>query len=429
MVVATAVRGVGETGFRDLVSLLHPSAGLVASHAFEAPSAATTGTWRVTIRLACAHDEETEGTRPCVTGAAAPTRSEALLRALGESVERIALHPLPGQPIAARDIPDRAFPGSTPGLSLSALDPTSPTRWYPARVVRSDREVLVPSGLVDYPGSGPQPGFDPGPSGCAAGFGYDAALRSALLETIERDAVLVSWARQLTMRQVDLATLTPGPATTEVAALLRLGEEAGLSPLVGEVPTSVPGVRCVVGGFRDVTSVGPAICVGAKAGEDLSTCVKGAFSESLQLRQHLVATRVDRAGLEPPTAISGDDDRLAFLASDRGVDALERWFADPEPPAGPTSGQRLTADDLLRRAMGDGLDPLVLDLTDRLPDAARAMGWAVVKVVPAGYQPLRVDERTTFGWNLDRLHSAPRRTGATARRRVADRGLTPHPLP
>jgi len=354
---------------------------------------------------------------------------------LGETIERTALHGATGVVAAATELGSRAFTGDGRDLSLSSLDPAALTRWYPARHVRSDREVLVPSGLVDYPGPRGEAGFDHGPSGGASGFGYDAALRSALLETVERDAVIVSWARQLQLRAIDLEGLRAGDGDSNgwrrVDHLLNLGVAAGLSPVVAEIPTSVHGVRCAVGGFSADTSSGRAICIGAKASDELSTAVSGALSESLQLLQHMVAMRVAQAGCEPPTQIAGDEDRLSFIASARGVDALERWFADPAPATSPAAlaEDALSCEELLRLCMADGLDPLVLDLTGRLPQSARDMGWSVVKVVPAGYQPLRVDERCAFGWHLGRLASAPRRTDVRARLDTDQRGWAPHPLP
>ncbi|NHA00707.1 hypothetical protein G5V59_13720 [Nocardioides sp. W3-2-3] len=114
--------------------------------------------------------------------------------------------------------------------------------------------------------------------------------------------------------------------------------------------------------------------------------------------------------------MTGDNDRLAFLASPRGAASLAAWLADPLPSTYPLALPPLATGDLLAALLADGLDPIVLDLTDRLPERVRAMGWSVVKVVPDGYQPLRIDERTTYGWNERRLGPGTR---------CPD----PHPLP
>lgn len=427
---ATSQEAAAGVGIRDLEPLLHSSAGLVESHCVDPPSASTVGMWRVTVRLKCAHDGEpgVPAPQPCVAGAVARTRAEALRRAVAVSVARFALHSSPGVVATASELGAGAFAGAGHDVSLSALDPTTPTTWYPARHVRSGRQVLVPAGLVDHPGPRGEVGFDPGPSGASAGLGYDAALRSALLETVERDAVIVSWARRLHLRAIDLGSLAAreDDGGRELDDLLGLAGAAGLSSVVAEVPASVRGVRCVVGGFRADSDAGPTICVGATASDDLATAVRGALAKSLLL-PHLAAPRDDRARIDPPSVITGEEDRLAFFASVRGADALEHWLADPAPPRARTAGG-LSCEGLLRHSMSDGLDPLVLDLTCRLPRAARDRGWSVVKVVPAGYQPLRVDERCAFGWHLGRVRNAPRRTGVPARLGTDQRRWAPHPL-
>ena len=73
----------------------------------------------------------------------------------------------------------------------------------------------------------------------------------------------------------------------------------------------------------------------------------------------------------------------------------------------------------------------MVELTGRLPEPLRAMGWAAVKVIPVGYQHLRIDERMPHSWNAPRLASAPERTGVPARAvwpRAAGEHR-PHPLP
>ena len=60
------------------------------------------------------------------------------------------------------------------------------------------------------------------------------------------------------------------------------------------------------------------------------------------------------------------------------------------------------------------------------------MGWAAVKVIPVGYQHLRIDERMPHSWNVPRLASATERTGVPARApwpRATDEPHRPHPLP
>jgi len=108
-----------------------------------------------------------------------------------------------------------------------------------------------------------------------------------------------------------------------------------------------------------------------------------------------------------------------------------RAATDPAPTesaAGPSSGSGQPVDAIV----ADGGDPIVVDLTARLPEPLRVMGWAAVKVIPVGYQHLRIDERMPHSWNVPRLASATDRTGVPARApwpRATDEPHRPHPLP
>ena len=125
-----------------------------------------------------------------------------------------------------------------------------------------------------------------------------------------------------------------------------------------------------------------------------------------------------------------ESDRIRFLASASGIRAVESWLSDPVASSYPSDGgQELSTDDIVSTLIADGLDPYVVDLTDRLPERVRQLGWSVVKVLPVGYQPLRIDERTSFGWSRHRLRSVQDRTGVPARLPIDELSNLPHPLP
>jgi ribosomal protein S12 methylthiotransferase accessory factor len=428
--VARAVRQPGT----DLAALLHPSAGLVRAHGIEPPSGSNARMWRMTARLACGHADDAgdDLLLTCVTGACSPTRAEVMVRTLGEAVERLALHPAPGLVARPGDLPGPRVDHRAPGAELGAETGDEPLTWHRARHLASGADVWVPAGLVSYPAPAETPRFDPGPSGAAAHLDRDRALRGALLETVERDALITAWACRLQLRAVPVDELVrrvpDDPGWRRVADLLDRVRGAGLDPVLAEVPHSVPGVHCVVGGVRFETAEGPGLCLGTKTTPVPALAVAGALEESLQLLPALTDLRA-RPGRPVPEPVTGENDRLAFLATPWGVDALEEWLADPAPATMPLEATDLDTADLVALTRADGLDPVLLDLTDRLPAAVRRHGWTVVKVVPVGYQPLRIDERTAYGWNHHRLASAPRRTGARSRLSGAPPSSLPHPLP
>jgi ribosomal protein S12 methylthiotransferase accessory factor len=420
----------------DIATLLDPSTGLVSGTHMLPPSGDGTPFWRATVNLACEHagtPAEAAALALCTAGACATSRSSAVIRAAGEAVERMALHG-PGSLIAtASALGDRAMPFWAPEHSLAAEPGGRAMGWYPATRLIDGGEWFVPAGLVEYPGAdGTAEGFDPGPSGAASGLGAGAALRGALLETVERDAVIVAWARQLRLTAVDvdaaLAAADRDPQWTEVERSVACVRAAGLAPVFARIPLGLDGLVCVVGGVMGAGTHHRLLSLGAKVAHHPAAALYGALHESLQLYS---ALRIFESPDEHRATVSDETERVRFLASASGLAALEEWLSDPVAEDYPTtpSGPDPSTDDLLAALVADGLDPYVVDLTDRLPERVRALGWSVAKVLPVGYQPLRIDERTTFGWNRARLASVEHRTGATARLPMADLSPLPHPLP
>lgn len=414
----------------DVTAILDPDVGVVRWMNQSRSSISGLPVWTVGTGLACGHPEPAgaDEMARCVTGACAPSRTEAVIRAVGEAVERYALHGPPDLQARMSEVPGPVLQMREPGAELADPPTDRVIGWYRSTRLSDGATVLAPSGVVEYPGTDLPPGFDPGPSGAAAGVGSDAALRSALLETVERDAIIVAWARQLRLQEVDvdrvLVAATADERWQRLADSVALVREAGLQPVFARVPCGVPGVVCVVGGL-DGPPGQPRIALGAKASEHPADALRAALHESMQLYPALGT--VAPAG-DP--MVSTELDRMRFLASSAGQAALRQWLADPEPHEYPTvQGPSRSTQALLADLMADGLDPHLVDLSGRLPPRLRDRGWAVVKVIPVGYQPLRIDERTEYGWNHRRLDEAEWRTGAVARLPVGTRVGAPHPLP
>jgi ribosomal protein S12 methylthiotransferase accessory factor len=345
----------------------------------------------------------------------------------------MALHGAPGPHATVAEVGEQALRFWDPEIGLAAHPGERPLRWYPATRLVDGTEWRVPAGLVEYPGA-PEDlgGFDPGPSGAAAALDHESALHSALLETVERDAVIVAWARQQRLLGVDvdaaLATADPDAEWAELARTLALARTAGLEPTFARVPLGIDGLVCVVGGVRSNGAHHPLVSLGAKVSGHPATALYGAMHESFQLHD---ALRMFESADAHEAVVTDETERVRFLASGSGAAALASWLADPVTGDYPTTVRRpeQTAGELRAALLADGLDPYVVDLTDRLPARVRAQGWTVVKVIPVGYQPLRIDEGTTYGWNRRRLETLETRTGVAARRASDDLCRLPHPLP
>ena len=424
----------------DVASLLAPSAGLITDIQV-VPPREDYPIWRMALGLACEHadlpEAAAEAADPdhltvCSAGACSTTRTRAVVRAVGEAIERLALHGSGSVLASAAELGEKALRYWIPGADLGAFPGDRIMSWYPATRLADGTQWWVPAGLVVYPGS-PQDraGFDVGPSGAAAGQSYRSALHAALLETVERDAVIVAWARQQHLLSVDvdgaLATAGTDPEWGELHRTLDVVRRAGLEPVFARIPLGPEQLICVVGGVAGSGRHHRLLSLGAKVSTHPATALYGALHESFQLYPAL-------QHFESPAEYNGvvetETDRIRFLASGSGIKALESWLSDPATSHYPTGpGPRLSTDDLVTTLIADGLDPYVVDLTDHLPEQVRRQGWSVVKVIPVGYQPLRIDEGSTFGWNRHRLRTVNERTGIPARLPADEIAHLPHPLP
>lgn len=374
-----------------------------------------------------------------MVGAHGHSRADALMRGAGEAVERYALHPRPGLPSvrgrgAELDAP--VLDAADPRVALAAPEAAqAELTWVPGRRLRDGATVLVPTPLVDWPAVGPEAGlFDPGPSGAAAGRSVEMSLRAALLEIVERDAVMCAWERGLCLPRFpdpgSVGAVEPD-ATRARAALLGLWSRAldqGITPSLARLPTAVPGLWCVVGALVDPDCPRALATVGLKASDRPWDALLGALQEAWQVRTALDLTRAGGGPVEPPPAIATEHDRIAFMLTADGYRSVRDWVAGFVPGAAVEPAVRVRTEEILGAVLADGGDPVVVDLTRRLPAAVRTMGWSTVKVLPVGYQHLRMDERHHWSWNRPRLQSAAARTGCRAR---FDAGAQerPHPLP
>ena len=167
-----------------------------------------------------------------VATAAGPKAEE---RAMAEAVERFCmLHARPDRiAVCARDVAERVLPASAicsllyrdeerdaPGFRLADYDERAPHDWSWIEECRTGRRVLVPTSLVGRPSPMAARLVDATSNGYAAHRDPGQALRHAVLEVIERDAVLSSWYLGLETRKLESPPKGAFPGAVEVHAFL-----------------------------------------------------------------------------------------------------------------------------------------------------------------------------------------------------------------
>lgn len=162
----------------------------------------------------------------------------------------------------------------------AAFDPSVRIDWTPVRSLLNDRERWLPSSLLYYghPDS-TSPAFCYADSnGCAAGTTPATALRSALLELIERDAVAVWWYNRLRRPRVDIAAAHDPWCDAIVDSLRSLGRAVWALDLTSDLEVATFAVVS-----RRLAGPRQAILLGFGADPDPRVALRRACGEMGQM--------------------------------------------------------------------------------------------------------------------------------------------------
>lgn len=348
------------------------------------------------------------------------TEDEALMSALGESVERYCAAVPPAASRMARagdldgDVLDPRSLGlyspqqyARPGFPYGPYDPQAQYEWVRGAWLDGTGDVWLPVDQVHYSAQG---GLlaQVTTNGLAAGRDREDAAHRATLELVERDALLRTWFTRTPPARLDLGPepgLDSGEATGHrVARLVQDLQAHGLEVRFHLLPAAggVPVVLCLAlgDGLR-----WPAVTVTTAAHPSGRTAVEKAVLEQAQTVLTLRAEL--KAGRRP---LSRDADvvtfldhalryagpgarrRLSFLTS--GTDVVKLHDL-PDPPASEQSTTRLAAQ------LGGPV--ATADVTS---DDIAVTGLRVVRALAPGLQPLHC------GAGLERLGNSKQRYGA-----------------
>jgi len=193
-------------------------------------------------------------------GLALAAGANARARAVGEGIERFAMLHAPADVIGRpqRELQTVALPEPAiasllyrddercaPGFRFPAFSPDLPVDWSWATRAMNDERVLVPTSLVGRPSQGGARLADGTSNGYACHPVEDQAKLRALLEVVERDALLLRWYTTQPPMRVEGVDCAPGvvvmlasvdielPVVIAAACLpdggLRIGSAAGTS--------------------------------------------------------------------------------------------------------------------------------------------------------------------------------------------------------
>lgn len=256
--------------------------------------------------------------------------------------------------------------------------------WSIGHSMRTAEAMCVPAQLVYVPYDfADEPVLrDPLTTGCAAGLAFGSALYRAVLECVERHAVMTSH-----YRGVGYAAVAREDLGEDALALVSRIEHAGLEVrlLLSDASTDI---ACVAALVLDDSPSGPRLTTGSKAAADVDAAVTGAVLEAYCFRHALLprmslASTVAGELFEPRRTITTAEERAYWWATQEPRDL---WYATAAlaPRRQPTR----TPADVMSAALTLS-DAVVIDLT---PPELFLSGVHVVRVLMPDLQPLHIDE-------------------------------------
>ena len=375
-------------------------------------------------------------------GGAGFSRGEAAAAAIGEAIERYSACYVPREGLVeatAAELGDAAVAPESfalfqprqyaqPGFPFTPFTRTTRLHWTEGVDLATGRQVWVPAELVylSHVGGESRIGYATS-NGLACADDIVAATGRGLLELLERDAFMLTWAQRLSLPRLDVSGNARLPALEA-----RYFAPAGLAHVTIDL-SCFHGVPTVLGVVTAPGSVG-ALGIGAAAATTIERAWWKALSEAFASRaagRRLALVRPGRSFGEDGSDIVSFEDHIQFYSDDANAARAAFLTASAEVRATadlgtlPARGEALNAD-LVGRIARAGSVAVAVDVTS--PDVASA-GLRVVKTLAPGLCALDVPHRARF-LGSPRLLDMSERDGLTARRlSFDDLNSDPHPFP
>ena len=372
-----------------------------------------------------------------------PDPLQAKAAALGEALERYSGVFLPTERIrraTARELGDAAVDPSrfalfhatqfeTSGFPLAPFTEDTPTTFVEAVNLADGSPAFVPAELVymKRPESGRMPIAYSTSSGLACGPSLEEAALAALLELVERDAMMLAWKCRLSLPLLewhDDAEIQ----TIDERFFVRTGVQYRV--VDGSCFLDVPVAISILRGPRQS---GAALAVGAAAAARVQTAWFKAVAESFGVYRWLRSPAADETTWPThPDAVESFDDHMRFYAGEEHaalagfLDASRERRATLSVPALEGTTPCAQIDAVVRRLTRAGISAYLVDVT--APDV-RELGVRVARVVAPELCALDVSHRARF-LGGERLTHAAYEAGLVPRPlRLEDLNPLPHPFP
>lgn len=370
--------------------------------------------------------EEKEGNDAWGTGI---TLSEARLAAFMEAIERYSSqsYSIKKYPLLNQDKLDGPILDHRQIITKGKLDSYNfrindkeRRRWHPINNHFTGKRHWASLELVRYPVLGNEAGYHAltplTSSGVAAHFSFDAALRGACHELVERDAFLIAWLRKASLPLISHASLS-----ARLKSRIEHLKEDGYEAIIADLTSDLAPTICVMLSNKHSDY---HHSMGASSNDDVEhACWKALNEACLTINMPRKKPRNPQDVLKN---LNGPGDHAELYADGTHDDLLDRFFGSNEIRN--LSDIKKFPDNIISRIQKSGYEIYTADMTDeKIKKIAPSIH--VIRAIVPGLVPIQ------FGpdWALSgspRVQSLPELMGwKTQAADESDYERFPHPFP
>lgn len=363
------------------------------------------------------------------------SKKKALLKALGETVERYSLSVNNDKRFIYTSFNELIK------LKKPSLDPKDlilfsnkknyvinldrkKIRWVEGQSLISNKKILVPAQLIYVPylyhNSEPILRF-PISTGAAAGMTLTDALYRGICEVVERDAFMIAYLNKLPFSQVDVLRIKDKLISNITDSFKRYKLELVILDLTTDL--QIPVFAAII---LDKTGIGPAVAVGLKAGFNIKDAIIGAIEESLMVR-YWTKDYVNSNSIENKT-IRTIEDRAHFWSRLSSIRYLDFWLNNKTFKKINLKDFKYldnNLENIVKLLSQKNIETIYIDITDK---TVKKYGFMVVKVIIPQLQPLYLDERYPY-LGGKRLYNVPVKIGFLQKPKIESQlNRIPHPF-
>lgn len=394
------------------------------------------------IRKSLSLSDIKEEEKDDVVGGTAISKDRAIMKALGEAIERYCLARFKKKDLtyAAVDQLRENYlnPLSVVNFSTNQLKnenlkafclcDEAKLSWIKGHSLTANKSIFIPAQLVYVPyHNHAEPIIRlPITTGAAAGSSIEDAVKRGICEIVERDSFMIFYLNKLMPLRLDLSETSDKSLTKFQESF----ERYNLDLYVFDISTDLPFVS-IMAIIIDNTGIGPAVSVGLKCSLFAKDAIIGAIEEAQQIRSGIRDNMYNQVkpivfdsvldlkqrGLYWSKLDSIKD--VDFFLNSRKIIPVDKFIKRK------SNIININFDDLVKSLKAKNLEVMFVDVTR--PEI-RKQGFFVVKVIIPGLQPLYLYEDFKY-LGGERLYQVPKILGyRNTPRNESELNNKPHPF-